>query len=101
MMATRLCKGPVAVAVPSIRPEPQDSPGVAALSAEAAGDEALRTRIHRSKKDVRRKTELDQFSKQHESHLVGNAGRLLQIMRHDDDRMFVLQLMNGLLNVRR
>jgi len=98
-MATRLCKGPAAVA--STRPEPRDSPRVAALLSETAGDEALRTRIHRSKKDVRRKTELHQFSKQHESHLVGNADRLWQIMRHYDDGMFVLQLMDGLLNVRR
>src|SRR5258706_6778624 len=70
-------------------------------SSEAPGNVRLSTRIARSREQLRRRTELDQLTRQQECGEVANACRLLHVMRHDHDCAKVLQLHQQFLNFRR
>src|SRR5690606_4483618 len=51
-------------------------------------------------KDRIRIAELDELAEMHECSIVGNACRLLHVVRDDEDRHLVPQLVNQLLDAR-
>src|SRR6266851_4912950 len=70
-----------------------------AASAEAASDIGLCALVPRRREDRFRRTELDQLAQIHEGGEVRDARRLLHVVGDDDDRVFLLQLVDQLLDL--
>src|ERR1700730_13823676 len=70
-----------------------------AASAEAAGDIGLCALVLRRREDRFRRAELDQLAQIHEGGEVRDARRLLHVVGDDDDRVFLLQLVDQLLDL--
>src|SRR5229473_1293576 len=70
-----------------------------AASAEAAGDIGLCALVPRRREDRFRRAELDQLAQIHEGGEVRDARRLLHVVGDDDDRVFLLQLVDQLLDL--
>ena len=54
-------------------------------SPEPSADKALCPLIARCKENARHRSEFDQFTEQHKSRKIGDAGSLLQIVGYDYD----------------
>lgn len=59
--------------------------------AKPAGDIVLGALVSRRVEHLGRPAELDEFAQVHKRGIVGDAGRLLQIVGHDDDRENLLE----------
>src|SRR4051812_12521192 len=68
-------------------------------SAEPAGDVGLGTLVAGIGEDLLGDVELDKLAEIHEGGEVRDARRLLHVMRHDDDRVVLLQLVDQLLDL--
>src|SRR4029079_2354462 len=68
-------------------------------SAEPAGDVGLRALVVGGGEDVLSRAELDQLAEIHEGGEVRDARRLLHVMRHDDDGVVLLELVDQLLDL--
>src|SRR4051812_34162672 len=74
-------------------------PAMAAPLAELPGDVLLRAGVGRVGEDRARLGELDELAREHERGLVGHARGLLHVVRDDDDRVVLLELVDQLLDL--
>src|SRR5712692_6488130 len=68
-------------------------------SPEAAGDIVLRATIARSREHIAGGVEFNELAEIHEGGEVGDPRRLLHVVRHDHDRVVLLELVDQLLDL--
>src|SRR5438093_13539724 len=67
--------------------------------AEATGDVVFRPRVAGMGEQFLGDAELHQLSEQEKPRVIGHPSRLLHVVRHDDDRVAVLELQHQFLDL--